>query len=277
MNSNNKNSLVVRSNRLIEAQYRLSKTELQLILLAINISRETQNGLSVGVPLTITVSAFADMYAQGLCGSLYDNVRDAAKSLFHRFLTINTTNPATGARWDVLIRWVTSVAYSDGEAAVKLVFSPDIVPYISQLESEFTIVRLQQIGDLSSVYAVRIYELLFQFKSLGSRSFDISDLRKILGLSDEYKLFGDLKRNVIDISVAQINEHTDIKVKYETRKTGRKITHLDFKIKEKSEAPKRLIINDDLIKKHARPGETTEQVRERLRKERDAKTSTQPR
>jgi plasmid replication initiation protein len=268
-------SLVVKSNRLIEASYRLSMVEQQLLLMAIAQSRIDGVVLSSDKPVTIKVVDFVAMFGSDRSHA-YKQLRDALDSLFDRYVFFNDVD-GDGEPWSHKMRWISRYSYADGIGSIKIIFSADVIPYLTKLEEEFTVYRIQQIGNLRSVYAVRMYELLLQFKSTGIRYFEIKKLRDILGLIDEYQLFANLKAKVLDVAVSQINEHTDIKVKYETRKTGRKITHLDFKIKDKSEVPKRLIINDDLIKKHARPGETTEQVRERLRKERDAKTSTQPR
>lgn len=40
---------------------------------------------------------------------------------------------------------------------------------------------------------------------------------------DQYPLIADFKKRVLDIAVEQINEHSDIKVKYDQIKQGRKI------------------------------------------------------
>jgi plasmid replication initiation protein len=268
-------AVVVKSNRLIEASYRLSMVEMQLLLIAVAQARASKAGLSAETPVKIRASDFAAMFNTDP-KSVYRQVREAVNNLFERQVMFHDIDEEGFDRVN-RTRWLSDVAYVDASGNVSLTFSPKLLPYLVRLESEFTTYRLKQIGHLSSVYAVRMYELLTQYKSLGAREFEIDNLRYILGLTTEYLIFADFRVRVLDVAVAQINEHTDIKVKYETRKTGRKITHLDFKIKDKSEAPKRLIINDDLIKKNARPGETTEQVRERLRKERDAKKSTQPR
>ena len=59
------------------------------------------------------------------------------------------------------------------------------------------------------------------------------------------KLIGDSK--VLDRAIKQINQHTDITVKYEQHKTGRKITAMSFTFKQKA-APKQTAIDDSYIK-----------------------------
>jgi len=139
------------------------------------------------------------------------------------------------------------------------------------LESEFTAYRLEKIGKLSSVHAVRLYELLVQYLSLGQRELEISWLKEILTLTTEYPRLDNLKRWVIDVAVAQINAHTDITTRYTQRKTGRNVTHLNFKIDAKEAVPKTVkkpSLTRAYVEKHALPGESWEVARERLRAER---------
>jgi plasmid replication initiation protein len=121
------------------------------------------------------------------------------------------------------------------------------------------------------VHAVRLYELLVQYLSLGKREIEIDWLKESLQLSESYPRIETFKRKVIDVSVAQINTHTDITTSYTQRKTGRNVTHLNFKIDAKEAAPtvvKRPSLTRAYVEKHAHPGESWEVARERLRAER---------
>ncbi len=260
-----KNPLVVKSNDLVQARYRLTLTEQRLILMAAVQARENSRSLLPNESVTLTIADFASQYNLSLGdGSLYRSVREAVTTLYNRSVTI-TDATRTGK-----VRWVSEVWYKHDLTAVQLVFSPSIIPFITNLKQEFTSYRLAMVAKMNSVYAVRLYELLLQYQAIGSRSFDVYTLRETLGLLDEYPLFANLKARVIDVAVEQINTHTDIKVKYETRKTGRKITHLDFKIKEKTAATSsRPKIDRAYIDKNARPGESYEQARDRLAAQRD--------
>ena len=91
-------------------------------------------------------------------------------------------------------------------------------------------------------------------------------------MDGEYSSIKDFKKWVIDSSVKQINTHTDITTSYTQRKTGRVVTHFNFKIQAK-EAPlsapvKRPSLTRVYVEKHARVGESWEAARERLRAER---------
>jgi plasmid replication initiation protein len=84
-----------------------------------------------------------------------------------------------------------------------------------------------------------MYELLVQFLTVGKREFEIKNLRGILGLEKEYSELDNFKKFVLDVSVKQINQFTDINTSYSQRRTGRKVSHFLFAIAAKTDAPKK--------------------------------------
>jgi plasmid replication initiation protein len=265
-----KTGLVVKSNRMTEASYRLTLVEQQIILYAIVKARDTQKGLSDADFVTIKALEFAAMFGTNET-MVYGQLKSAVDTLFKRYVVIPDTHPETGKPRIINTRWVSSVAYIADAGMVQLRFAPDCIPFITRLEKEFTAYRLEKIGKLSSVHAVRMYELLVQYMSLGKREFEIVALKAMMGVSEEYKRLDHFKERVIDSSVQQINAHTDITTRYTQRKTGRNVTHLNFKIDAKEVAPvpvKQPSLTRAYVEKHARVGESWEAARERLRAER---------
>ncbi|WP_147265096.1 RepB family plasmid replication initiator protein, partial [Acinetobacter baumannii] len=65
------------------------------------------------------------------------------------------------------------------EATVDLIFAPAVVPFITRLEEQFTKYELQQVSSLSSAYAIRLYELLIQWRSTGKTpTIELQEFRK---------------------------------------------------------------------------------------------------
>ena len=266
-----KTEMVVKSNRLIEASYRLSLVEQQIILFAICRAREEQKGLSSDTRVTITALDFSAMFGTNET-KVYGQLKDAMLALYKREVIIYDIRPETGRPRTTKTRWIASASYIDGDGTIQLKFADDVIPFITRLEKEFTPYRLEKIGKLSSVHAVRLYELLLQYMGLGKREFEIPRLKETLGIKAEYPDIDNFKKWVIDSSVKQINTHTDITTSYTQRKTGRNVTHLNFKIQAK-EAPlsapvKRPSLTRAYVEKQARAGESWEAARERLRAER---------
>ena len=265
-----KKELVVQSNLIVEASYRLTLVEQQIILFSICRAREEQRGITEDTLVTIPALDFSAMFGVNE-NTVYRDLKAAMARLFDRYVVIHDTHPETGKPRTTKVRWVSRASYIDGAGAVQLRFAVDMVPYITRLEREFTAYRLEKIGQLSSVHAVRIYELLVQYISLGKREIEISWLKNTLQVTEEYPRIVDFKKRVIDSSVKQINAHTDITTSYTQRKTGRNVTHLNFKIDAKEVVPKavkRPSLTRAYVEKHALPGESWEVARERLRAER---------
>jgi len=90
---------------------------------------------------------------------------------------------------------------------------------------------LSEVSKMQGAYSVRVYELLVQYKTTGERYISIEDFRFMLDLGTRYKQFNDLLKRVIEPSVDEINEQSDLKVTATPQKTGRKFTHIKFTIK----------------------------------------------
>ena len=58
-------------------------------------------------------------------------------------------------------------------------------------------------------------------------------LEKLGVLDSEYSRFNNFKVRVLDPSIKQINENTDITIKVEQHKTGRSVTGFSFRFKQK--------------------------------------------
>ena len=246
----NKSELVVKSNKLIEARYRLGLNEQRIILFAICRCREEQKGLFPDLPVTITAESFAKQFPSIDKTNVYRQLKEAMDALYERSVTIHDIDPASGHARIKKTRWVSEAAYVDGAGNVQVIFTPEVIKYITRLEEEFTSYQLEKVGRMTSAHAVRIYELLAQHREIGNRTLNLASLRDTLQIEpDEYKLTADFKKWVIEVAVDQINKHSDLTVSYKPVKTGRAITDFAFKIKTKDRKSKAAgAVNDQAIR-----------------------------
>jgi plasmid replication initiation protein len=222
-----KNELVVKSNRLVEASYRLTLAEQRIILFSITEARRTQKGLNANDFLTIQAADYAEMFNVPV-KQAYEQIKEAGRTLFRRYLVMYDIHPESGKDRMTELRWISKASYIDGAGAIQIRFEPDIIPYITRLEAEFTSYRLEKIAHMSSAYAIRLYELLIQWGSVGRREIEMEWLKKALMVDKDYPRLFDFKKWVIDVALSQINEHSDLNASYNQRKTGRNVTHLIF-------------------------------------------------
>lgn len=231
-----KNSLVVKDNALINASYNLELTEQRLIMLAIINARESGQGITADSKLEIHASDYAKLFNVSADAS-YKALREAVNNLFNRQFSYTAEYKRTGKIGIVRSRWVSRIFYVDDLALLEITFAPDVVPLITRLEEHFTKYEAKQVAHLTSKYATRLYELLIAWREVGKvPQIELSDFRKRVGLLDnEYIAMSDFKKRVLEPSIKQINQHTDITVSYEQHKRGRTITGFSFKFKQKSQ------------------------------------------
>ena len=281
---------VVKSNHIIEASYRLSLIEQRIILSAI---AQVRRGSSVTDDVLYSVAATDLARISGVAvGDAYKELKAAALRLKRREVRITQEPDGKGKTKVMITGWVQTIIYVEGEGRVELRFSKDMLPYLTDLQREFTRYSLTDVARMSSAYGVRLYELLIQQPS-GRREIALSDLRHWLQLESRYDSIRDFKRWVLDPAVEQINEHSPLAVRWDQRKTGRRVTHLVFTYVNKTKAQlkaaaksaeqpkeqkpddapgyaasiaKKYGLSPAYISRHARPGEDWEAAAARLAK-----------
>lgn len=227
-----KGNLVVKTNKLNSALQNLSLPEIRIIQLAIVDARETNTGLSTDKPLRIDALRYAEMFGTTRQNG-YQRMKDAEENLFNRrFSYIDERGKL------IKSRWIQQVTYLDDEGAIELVFTLAVVKGISRIdgaEDFFTSYLLEQTASMSSIYSVRLYELLVQWKAAKNTPvFELGNFRDQLGIEvNEYQRMGNFKLRVLDLAVEEINEKSDIKVSYKQVKKGRTITGFKFKVSVK--------------------------------------------
>jgi len=154
---NQNNLTVVKHNHLNQASYKLTLDERRLILSSIAMVNPHKP-----MPENITIHASDYAHQWGLDErNAYEQLKQARKNLFERKITLRDGNKGRD------IRWVYDTEYADGEGYIKLSFSPTVAPYLSNLQKHFTSYHLTEVRSFKSSHAIRLYELLMQYKKMG--------------------------------------------------------------------------------------------------------------
>lgn len=226
-----KKELIVKDNALINASYSLELTEQRIILLAILKARE--NKTPHNQELIVTAQSYITAFNVHR-NTAYKTLKTACDNLFDRRFSYQRYSDK-GKVEQVKSRWVQSVVYAESDSYIKIKFADEVLPLITMLEKHFTSYELQQVASLKSIHAIRLYELLIQYRTVGKLEISLSDLRLKLGIADgKYPTMNNFKARVLDVGIQQINEHSDIIVKYEQAKSGRTITGFKFTFKQKA-------------------------------------------
>jgi plasmid replication initiation protein len=135
---------------------------------------------------------------------------------------------------ETLFAWMDAVTISKRSGRVKIRISNTLKPYLLQLKTHFTQYELIYTLAMKSRYSLRLYELLKSYEYQQEAIFSTEELKVRLS-AENYKLFGDFKRKVLDISMREINNLSDLNVTYEIIKEKQRFAKLAFSIKRKQE------------------------------------------
>ena len=127
------------------------------------------------------------------------------------------------------------VEYVEGSGSFKIKINETSKPYFFELKNNFTSLQLKSGLDGSSKYAKRLYAIACQWRSVGTKRFEIRELKQMLGLIDkkgneQFERISDFKIKVLDIARTQICENTDIELDYELKKRGREFNWVTLHI-----------------------------------------------
>lgn len=231
---NMKDNLVVKSNDLVIATYTMTTKEKELLLACISQidSRSDTADISKQTKFTVTVQEMKDLFYKGKSqDNAFRDLEQASNRLFDREVTIKLE----GDKW-MRTRFVSSVLFNPDSSEVTLAFAEDILPYLTQLKANFTKYKLIEITELSSIHAIRLYELIVMWVNQYqyNKQLDLDDFRYIMGVKDKYKQFGQLRERVIETAINEINENTNYKISVEYRKVKRTYVSLTLKFHKKT-------------------------------------------
>ena len=221
------NAIATMHNKFVEARYKLTIEEQRILLALISlIQPDDEDFKDYKIPVSVLKELTGTKRKD-----IYTAIKEAVERLLKRTIIIETEKDFEA------FNLISYGRYRRGEGYFIISIDKHLKPYLLKLKERFTKIPLKYIFPLRSVYAIRLYELLKQYEKAGCRVNHIKDLREMLGIEeDEYKRFFDFERRVLKLAIDEINKKTDLEVSYKKKKTGRKITHIEFTIKTKHKA-----------------------------------------
>lgn len=141
--------------------------------------------------------------------------------------------------------------WQDNEPKITFKLESEIMPYITDLKSNFTQYDLDEVRKLESKHAIILYRMLImyynqylyysknkrkrkeQLDELKSPVMQISELRFMTDTEKKYKKYVDFKKRVLQPSVDEISEKTKINVDFKPIRVGINYVAIQFHISEK--------------------------------------------
>jgi plasmid replication initiation protein len=226
----NKGVIVYQSNGLTEAKYEFSLLEKKAFLLVLNKIRET---------FIDTDSANKDLFhnlivefrpkdVQFESGKPSD-IYNALKKLMSKIVEFKTSD------YDYAAPLLSGAHHYKKEGYFKMTASKDLVYHIVDVAKQYTAYSLDVAMSFKSIYSVRFYEWLNQWKLSGGMKLSIKEIKARLMIENKYPDYFDFKKRVIDVAHSEMKSlfsegMCDLYFEYSEYKEGRRIAGISIKI-----------------------------------------------
>lgn len=222
--------VIVQHNALVNARFDLSTVEMRLFMAMLSrIGRDDNEFREMRIPLTEVVA----LSGRRPSSKDYQQVAGMCTQLVSRILHIE--RPSTGRPGSRRssapdfdkIPLMAYAKYRGEEGALHVRFNDEVMPYLLQLQRNFTKAQVVQLLKLKSPHSYRIYWLLKEYAAFGSRIMGVGELKSLLNLDGQYKQFPLFKLRVLDRAQQELSK-TDLPFTYELLREGRAVAQVRF-------------------------------------------------
>lgn len=244
----NKNHLVKKDNNLVFARYKLSELSIKVLSTVVSMIRKDDKDFKV---YELSIADFKELLGSS-SNKMYDEVQTIAQELMLKPMTI----PREGVGF-LTVNWIASTEYMPDSGVLEFEISPKLKPYLIELSGGFLKYELKNILALKSPYVIRLYELLkheynkvnnYTGNKVVSYEIELQELRDLFEIPMSYQYSSGVKLRILDKAVKQFSEKTDITMKYQEHKRGRKVHKIEFTIRENTGQDTFLQERKDFIK-----------------------------
>ena len=195
--------LVVQRNDLVNARFALTTLEMRLFMAMLaRISRDDTEFHELRIPVTEVVA----LSGRRPSSNDYQQLKDMCALLASRVIYIERPSkkkrsgqPSDDAPSFSNTPLMAYADYSSEERALVVRFNDRVRDHLLQLnDGNFTQAQLMQLLKLKSAHSYRIYWLLKQYGSFGTRTVRVDELKRLLDLEGQYKQFPLFKLRVLD-------------------------------------------------------------------------------
>jgi plasmid replication initiation protein len=265
----NQIKLIRKSNKLVEARYKFDIWEMRVFVKMLTLIRPDDHDFA-----QYRISSTEIIHDFGLYdnGSIYKSIKEGAEKLLTKQVEIERIDDE-GRKKRIKANLISSTeSFVDETEGTDIIlkFDPELRRHLLDLKEKYLTYDVRNILKLTSVYSIRIYELLKQYEGMidesklgfAKRKFSIDELKKVLGIEDgEYQLYGHFKNKIILKAQKDLESETDIKFEIEEEKSSRKIVSIIFLIyrntknskkEPKVKKPKEVVVHPKFNKIYAK-------------------------
>lgn len=221
--------VVTQANDLLVSQADLSVHEMRILEACLS---QVNSKATLDTNRTFTISvkdAQSLFYNEHDAKSAYRDLRYVAEKFFDRAALVQLKNGDIRK-----VHYVSAIDFLDSDKTLVLHFSPEIVPYISSLNNDFTSYKLKQTVGLTTATAHRLYHLatMWLYNDNGDiEKLPLIDFKRLLKVEGKYEgSFATFRKAIIEPALKEINALTDLNITLNWVKTGKKVTALNVSV-----------------------------------------------
>lgn len=186
------------SNNFIKARYEITEQELKLVFAMFYKLQDNDNEKNIKGHITFTSQELS--YWLGIDKKQYHNIKLITKRLMKRVLSIEDDEK----KMFKMCHFVSYAEYQNGILELK----PDeyLLKHFLFLKEKFTKIPIATLLQLKNVYAIKMYNLLLEYKNIRTViTLDIDEFRILFQIENKYLKTRDFKRDVLDIVKNELN------------------------------------------------------------------------
>jgi plasmid replication initiation protein len=124
----------------------------------------------------------------------------------------------------------------------------NVVPYFADLGQRYTKYELDIIWSLSSVYAIRIFEIVSMHQHIKKTrfTFPVDEMLYILNCPSSYR-YADFQVNVLEVAKRELRNKAQLIFEWSpSKKIGKKVVELEFQLKTVQELGAESVVDDQM-------------------------------
>lgn len=241
LNSTTKNTIARLDNFLIyHGKFKLTAKEQKIILFLVSrINPIKQKRLPAQV---VPIKDLKQIIVKKGGGSFYEEIEKMSRRLVKKGIEFSSELKYEGRKLTGYRNWFQSIEpieNEEGETCLEFLFSEKLIPFLLDIQ-EYTQINYLEILSLGSSFSVRMFLIFRAYRDKSGKHnhkgivrYDLLELKKLLGISDKYPDYRNLRKFVIEVLVKEINKGTSIGLSWKPCKKGRSVVAVEFEFWDK--------------------------------------------
>jgi hypothetical protein len=231
---------VLQHNGISRGAHTLSATAQKLAAMAMALLPPDLSSLTAA----FTFPDFCKALGMPIGGETYEIFKAAVDECMESVITLETKPDEKGKKNWKKFTWFTVLTFSEKTSKATMTFSSELAEFLAAIKWLYAKINLKDLGELQSRYSIHLFEIAMSYRSLAGKNGNRGEtwyfergfpdeIRKIMGVAeDDYKNNYELKRNVIERPIREINEAgIGLEITPVTVKQGRRIVAIWFDCK----------------------------------------------